>query len=348
MATRRLRLGLIGCGGLSNGVLLPALSVIDALDLVATCDLREDAARTAAERYKAQVWYTDYRQLLARDDLDAVMVVAPPAVHEAAGIAVLERGLHLYVEKPPAMTAAGARRLADAARDRPVKTMVGTVQRHVPVNRMAKAITERAEFGRVILYQARYCCPGPGMRMDWGMRRDDDADMVRFFMLDHLIHHIDLARYFLGEIVAVHTTRSATTGEQYALVFSLTFANGVAGSLTAGFRSPSFDNQVYLLGDGPASVQTSNWTRLIYHPPQPPVGQGGYSDHPAVTWDGGISYQNGVIRPGYREELELWARAILEDGDCHSTVEDGWRDMLVIDAMVESLNTGRTVEISDE
>jgi predicted dehydrogenase len=345
MATRRIRLGLIGCGGLSNGILLPALATIDRFDLTATCDLREEAARAAAERYGAAAWYTDYRQVLARDDLDAAMVVAPPAVHEEAGIAVLERGLHLYVEKPPSMTAAGAQRLADAARGRPLKTMVGTVQRHVPVHRMAKDITQRPEFGRLMLYQARYCCPGPGMRMDWGMRREDDADMVRFFLLDHIIHHIDLARYFLGEIAAVHAIRNRSLDAHYALLFGLTFANGVVGSLTAGFRAPSFDNQVYLLGDGPASVQASNWTQLVYHPPQAPVGAGGYQDHPAVTWDGGISYQDGVMRPGYREELILWARAILEDGTCHSTVEDGWRDMLVIDAMVESLNTGQSVEI---
>lgn len=345
MSTRRLRLGLIGCGGLPQGVLLPVIAVMDALDLAAVCDLCEEAARTTAARYGAEAWYTDYRQLLARDDLDAAMVVAPPAVHEEAGIAALERGLHLFVEKPPSMASAGARRLADAARGKPLKTMIGTVQRHAPVNRMAKEIIQRPEFGPPLLYQARYCCPGPGMRMDWGMRRDDDADMTRFFLMDHIIHHIDLARYFMGEIASVYATRSRTPDEQYALVFTLAFENGVAGSLSAVFRAPSFDNQVHISGAGPASVQTLNWSSLIYHPPQAPVGRGGYSDHPVIAWDGGISYQNGVVRPGYREELELWAAAILNDGECHATVEDGWRDMVVIDAMMESLHTGGTVEI---
>lgn len=345
MASSRLRLGLIGCGGLSRAILLPAIATIDALELVATCDLREEAARTAAERYGAEISYANYRHLLSRDDLDAVMVVAPPAIHEEAGIAALERGLHLYVEKPPSMTSAGARRLADAALNKPLKTMVGTVQRHTPVHRMTKEITEREEFGNILLYQARYCCPGPGMRMDWGMRRGEDADMVRFFLLDHIIHHIDLSRFLMGEIKTVTASRSHTAGEQYALLFGLCFETGVVGSLTAGFRAPTFDNQVYILGDGPASVQASNWTQLVYHPPKVTVGVGGYQDHPAVTWDGGISYQDGVMRPGYREELCLWAQAIQEDGICHATLEDGWRDMLVIDAMMESLRTGQTVEV---
>ncbi|MBM3215518.1 hypothetical protein FJZ36_11455, partial [Candidatus Poribacteria bacterium] len=66
---KRLRVAMIGCGGLARGVLLPALSLVDELRLVATCDLRRDAAEDAADRFRAERAYTDYSELLAVEEL---------------------------------------------------------------------------------------------------------------------------------------------------------------------------------------------------------------------------------------------------------------------------------------
>ena len=340
-----LRLGIIGCGGLPQGALLPAVATIAELNLVATCDLREEVARSVAERYHASFSTTDYEELL-RQDLDAVMVVAPPAVHETVGIAVLESGRHLFVEKPPSMSAEGAGRLAAAARARPeLKTTLGTIQRHTPACRLMKEISEREEFGRPLIYQARYCCPGPGMRLDWGLDRDDDRQMLRFFLLDHIIHHIDLARFFNGEIKAVHTLRTDGPDDRYAFLVGLTFASGVVGSLTCCFRAPSFDNEVVLYGDGPAAVEAKNWSTLSYRPPELGVGQRGYADSTEINWSGGIGLHVGAQKTAYWYELRQWATGILEDGSPHATVEDGYQDMLVLEAILESAANGSTVLI---
>lgn len=327
------------------GVLLPALSLVEELRLVATCDIREEAAQRAAERFRAPRFYTDYRLLLERERLDGVLIAAPPAVHVAVGIEALERDLHVFTEKPPAMTAKDAKRFRDAARGKPLKTLVGTVQRHSPVNRMAKELLEKPEFGKPLVYQARYLCPGPGMRMDWGMNRHSDEDMFRFFLLDHIIHHLDLARFFMGEIESVFTMRSRTEGEQYAAVIHYRFESGLVGSQMIVFRSPVFENRIFIAGDGPAWVETHNWTKLFYALPNLPVGRGGYDDARVIAWDGGISYQNGVIRPGYREELTTWARAILEDTECHANLEDAYREMLLIDAIIESLQKNKEIRV---
>ncbi|MBM3215574.1 Gfo/Idh/MocA family oxidoreductase, partial [Candidatus Poribacteria bacterium] len=343
---KRLRVAMIGCGGLARGVLLPALTLVDELRLVATCDLRRDAAVDAADRFRAERAYTDYSELLAAEDLDGVLMAAPPAIHTEAGIVALERGLHVYTEKPPSMTAAGAKRFRDAARGTTAKVLMGTVQRHCPVNRMAKEIISRPGFGEPIVYQARYLCPGPGMRMDWGLDRDSDADMFRFFLLDHIIHHLDLTRFFMGDIAAVSAMRSQTNSEQYAGVIQYRFGSGIVGSQTIAFRSPVFENRTLIAGDGPAWVETHNWSKLTYSIPDLPVGTGGYNDGRIITWDGGIGYQNGVIRPGYREEITAWARAILDGTECRADLDDGYREMLLIDAIIESLRTGGEVTLA--
>ena len=345
----RLKVAMLGCGGLPNSCLMPSMMVIDEIDLVATCDLHQEAAGKAADRFRADRYYTDYQQMFTQEELDGVVIAAPPTVHTEAGIAALNHGLHVFTEKPPSMSAEGAKQFRDTARTHPeLKVLMGTVQRHCPVNRIAKEIMMRPDFGQAIVYQARYLCPGPGMRMDWGLDRQSDADMFRFFLLDHIIHHLDLTRFFMGEIVAVSVMRSQTESEQYAAVINYRFANGIAGSQTICQRSPTFENRTLIVGDGPSWVETHNWTKLSYSTPDLPVGQGGYSDGRIVQWDGGISYQEGVIRPGYREELTAWAQAILSDGECRANLEDGYREMCLIDAIIESAETGQVVEVPEE
>ena len=348
MRSERLQVAMIGCGGLPTTCLMPAMMLIDEIELVATCDLRQEAASSAAEKFSAKRHYTDYQQMFDEEVLDGVVIAAPPFVHTEIGVEALNRGLHVFTEKPPSMTAGGAKRFRDAARNTSLKVLMGTVQRHCPVNQMAKEIISRSEFGSPIMYQARYLCPGPGMRMDWGLNRNSDDDMFRFFLLDHIIHHLDIARFFMGEIVAVNTMRSHTENPHYAAAINYRFSSGIAGSQTICFRSPIFENRCLVAGDGPAWVETQNWTKLSYSTPDISVGQGGYSDGRIIQWDGGISYQDGVIRPGYREELTTWARSVLDDSECRADLEDGYREMLILDAIIQSAKTDKEIVIPEE
>jgi predicted dehydrogenase len=347
MSTERLKVAMIGCGGLANSCLMPSMMLIDEIELVATCDLRKEASAAAAEKFRVKRYYTDYREMLDKEPLDGVVIATPPAIHTEAGIEALNRGKHVFTEKPPSMTTEGAKTFRDAARGKSLKVLMGTVQRHCPVNQMAKEIIGRSDFGAPIMYQARYMCPGPGMRMDWGMNRESDDDMFRFFFLDHIIHHLDVARFFMGEIVAVSAIRSQTPNPHYAAAINYRFASGVSGSQTICFRSPVFENRCLIVGDGPAWVETHNWTKLSYATPEMPIGQGGYSDGRIINWDGGISYQNGVIRPGYREELTAWAHAILNDTECRANLEDGYREMLIIDAIIQSTKEGQEIAVPE-
>ena len=81
-------------------------------------------------------------------------------------------------------------------------------------------------------------------------------------------------------------------------------------------------------------------------PPKPGIGRGSYSDHPALIWNSGIGYMEGLGRPGYREELELFARAIREGGAAHPNLEDAWQAMRVIDAIEQSLREDAVVRLA--
>ena len=118
------------------------------VELVAVCDVREATARELGGRTGAQV-YTDYRALLGRDDLDAVSVCTPDALHREPCELALRAGRHVLVEKPIATTAADAEAIAEAATRGGAVLLVGHCLRFDPRYDQARQAVERGELGAI-------------------------------------------------------------------------------------------------------------------------------------------------------------------------------------------------------
>lgn len=93
------RIGIIGAGGIAN-LHLNFISSIEQIEPVAVVDVVEEAARRTAERWSIPDVYSDYNEMLGRDDIEAVFVCTPTLVHGPASIAAMEAGKHVLVEKP--------------------------------------------------------------------------------------------------------------------------------------------------------------------------------------------------------------------------------------------------------
>lgn len=133
----KLRVGVIGVAnrGRAN------LDGVAGEEVVALCDVDAGYLKGAAERFPAAKTFADFRELIAMDGLDAVVVSTPDHTHAAAAIPALERGLPVYCEKPLAHTVAEARRMAELATEKGVATQMGT-QIHAGANyrRVVEAI----------------------------------------------------------------------------------------------------------------------------------------------------------------------------------------------------------------
>src|SRR5690554_3567609 len=118
MARTKLKVGIIGCGGIANGKHMPGLAKLSTVEMVAFCDLVEERATKAAANFgtsDAKV-YTDYNELLADESIDVVHVCTPNSSHAEITIAALESGKHVMCEKPMAKTAKEARAMVEAAK----------------------------------------------------------------------------------------------------------------------------------------------------------------------------------------------------------------------------------------
>ena len=106
--------GLVGCGVISP-VHFEALKRTPNARLIATCDVLEERAKAAAEKYGAVAWYKDYRELLARPDIDYVHITTPSSLHHEVSIAASRAGKHSFVTKPLDVTLANIDAMIAAA-----------------------------------------------------------------------------------------------------------------------------------------------------------------------------------------------------------------------------------------
>lgn len=101
---KKLRIGIIGCGGIARGKHMPALKKIKEVEMVAFCDIIRERAEKAAKEYgipDANV-YEDYKELLADKTIDVVHVLTPNREHSFITVDALESGKHVMCEKPMA------------------------------------------------------------------------------------------------------------------------------------------------------------------------------------------------------------------------------------------------------
>jgi predicted dehydrogenase len=131
MAAGRIRIGVVGCGLISQVMHLPYLAELsDRFELAALCDIAPEVADGCADRYRVSRVFTRWEELIA-EPLDAVLV-ATSGDHAPVVIAAARAGRHVMVEKPLALCSSDCELVADAARDAGVCVLVGTMKRYDP------------------------------------------------------------------------------------------------------------------------------------------------------------------------------------------------------------------------
>jgi len=112
-----LRLGIIGTGGIAKGCHLPALVKNPEIEVVAACDIIEEKVKTVAQLFNIKDTYTNYKDLLDRDDIDAVDICTPNYLHSVIAVDALKKGKHVITEKPDAVSVEEVLKMQKAAED---------------------------------------------------------------------------------------------------------------------------------------------------------------------------------------------------------------------------------------
>ena len=170
---KELRLGVIGCtsrGTLADNAHKPE----DGVRIVAGADIYPDARELFLKRYEEKFQfrpnvYEDYKEMIEKENLDGVFITAPDFLHEEMGIFALEHKVPVYMEKPLALSIAGADRILEAAYRNRTKLVVGHNMRYMDFTRKMKQLIDAGEIGEVKTIWCRHfiCYGGDAYFKDW-------------------------------------------------------------------------------------------------------------------------------------------------------------------------------------
>lgn len=151
----KIRIGIIGCGGIANNKHMPSLAQLDNVEMVAFCDLELDKAEKASKIYGTEkaLCFTEYKDLIALD-LDAVHVCTPNNSHSEISVAALNAGKHVMCEKPMAKTSKGAKAMVEAAKASGKILTIGYQNRFRVDSMYLKRASENGDFGEVYFAKA--------------------------------------------------------------------------------------------------------------------------------------------------------------------------------------------------
>lgn len=199
-----LRTAVLGCGGFAHRHMQVLAALPDEIEMVAFSSRSETSARAFSKQYtngRAPI-FTDHHDLFEQVDLDLLLITLPPYAHSDEVELAAERGVHLMIEKPIALTSDHAWRMVEAAERAGIKTQVGFKLRFGTAVERVKALLDSGEAGPVGLMAARYFCNA--LHAPWWRDRQKSGGQL----VEQVIHLVDLLRYFMGEPELVYGRQS--------------------------------------------------------------------------------------------------------------------------------------------
>ncbi|WFE64125.1 Gfo/Idh/MocA family oxidoreductase [Micromonospora sp. WMMD714] len=317
-----MRVGVVGCGRHATSVLLPALVQLG-FDVAAVCARRLSSAQAAAARFGARAAYADPAEMLRREGVEAVVACLPPSVYGEVIRACVEARVPVFAEKPGAGGSAEAGRLAALSAEAGVPVMVGYMKRFAPAYRQARAALADPSFGAPSLATFTF------VMGDMGVGLDD-------YLVDNPVHHLDLARFLLGELHDLHVTRGRSDGGRHALSVAARAESGAVVSLQLGTTGSwqQHNESVEVFGSG-SSVLVDNVDTCVLRP----------AEGPEQRWRPNYSIPDQVNTTvdtmGFGPALRHFQDVVRGTATCESDLHSAARTLALVDVIGDRLGPGR-------
>lgn len=237
-----LKVGIVGAGGITRAHLPAYLERPDRVQLNAVCDLVEPLAQELAKKAGIDAVYLDINEMLRDADIEAVDICTTHNSHAPLAIAAAEAGKHVIVEKPMAISVQECRDMIAAADKAGTILMVAQHLRYAPEARAAKRLLDDGKLGTIEAVRTELF--GGGMRGRRRRRRQGERWMQDArrsgggMMMSEQVHHIDLLRYYAGNVkrvtgVCKSLQEHMVHGAEDLVSATLEFESGAVGEVWA-------------------------------------------------------------------------------------------------------------------
>ena len=333
-----LKVAVIGVGSMGKNHARVYRDTDDAR-LVAVADANHATAAAVGERHGIPA-YADYREMLEKEQPDAVTVAVPTALHEAVATDAMEAGADVLIEKPIAATTEEGERLVARAERLGRRLMVGHIVRFNPATQMLRQKLDDGELGRIFQIVARRVGPFPPRIRDVGV------------VVDLAPHDLDLMRFLTGEDpvrLFAEVERRIHTRHEDLLLGTLRFPGGIVGSLEINWLTPNKVREVLVLGER-GMFRIDDLTQDLYFYENAQAGGDLWSPLSVLR---GVS-EGQVVRfavpreEPLKAEIRAFVDAIVEDRPPPVAGEDGVAALRLALALVESGRSNRLLRWDED
>ena len=285
--TRKIRWGLIGCGDISRKRVARAFLDIPECELLAVNRARPELAEEFAVEFGARRWYSDWRELIADREIEAVYVATPVFLHATQTIAAAEAGKHVLCEKPMAMNVAECDLMIDACRANGVNLSIAYYRHFYPVISRIKQLIASGEIGTTVIAQINafeMFNPLPGEPRHWFVRKEQAGGGP---MMDFGCHRIELLINILGGILTTQSDLGKILFDREVedlAIACFEFGNKTRGILTVTHAAYESQDTLDIFGSlgslhvpvlnrGELRLKTKIGERYEWHPPHANIHQ---------------------------------------------------------------------------
>ncbi|MFB3901999.1 MAG: Gfo/Idh/MocA family protein [Acidobacteriota bacterium] len=346
----RVRIGLLGCGTISQYAHIFALKKADVVELTAVCEIADDLLREVSRRFDIPQAFSDFEMFLCEAEIDAVLIASADHDHVPQAIRSLQNGKHVLVEKPLGLNLEECRQLARVVEETGLKLQVGNMKRFDPgIEFVHRFISE--DMGCRLSVSGWYCdtfykdeiqrslrLPVVRSAKQQGFDPAFKNDRKSYKLITHGIHLIDTLRYFGGEIVGLQA-RFASKYDALTWHGVLEFADGATGhfELTTSVKMDWLEG-FHVHGES-GSVEVKSFLPIFNRPSEVRVFDAKRRAYRAPLC---------ADSDAYERQVEAFARSIINCQPASPSVYDGIADLAVIQAIQKSILTGRWTEVELE
>jgi predicted dehydrogenase len=321
-----IKIGIIGCGGISRAHARGYENLTDLFQIVATCDVNEASAIERGQQLGAKHVFTDYEKMLKEADIDAVDVCLPHDIHAEVSINALNSGKHVLVEKPIATTLSEADSMISSADKAGMKLMVALNERYDPAHERIKQMIDDGTLGKLLCIRIDHNQNVLLPEGHWIRSRERLGGGV---LIGSGIHRVDLLRWFGGEVnkIANFWVKQPERMEgEVAVVMNALFESGCIGEVTAlwAVRKAPWYEGVWVYGTE-GSVYRIN----------------------GLFWDSPEGYTKLDVpeADSFTEELRHFGNCIIGDHIPLTNGKEARRSLEVVLAAYRSAELGQVIEL---
>lgn len=192
---RKVKWGVIGCGGIADRRTLPGMMLADNAELIAVMDIDLQIAQATKEKYKAYYAFNKVQDMCALEEIDAVYIASPVFYHKEQAFMAAKAKKHILIEKPVALTSHEAIEIDSYCKEQGVKLGVGLMMRFHSYHQKMREVITKGKIGVIVTARAQLTCWFPEMENNWRQNKKTSGGGA---VMDMGIHCIDLIQYITG------------------------------------------------------------------------------------------------------------------------------------------------------